>query len=44
MSGYPDQDVGFASSGQFRLITKPFTAEVLTSAVRETLENSVGGR
>ena len=43
MSGYPDQgDVG-ADGSPIRLIPKPFTADVLTSAVRETLEERLGG-
>jgi PAS domain S-box-containing protein len=44
MSGYPDEDGVFSTHSPFRLIAKPFTAEVLTSAVRETLEESVRGR
>ena len=39
MSGYPDQGEVFATSSPFRMIAKPFTAEVLTGAVRETLES-----
>ena len=44
MSGYPDQDDVFSAASPFRLIAKPFTAEVLTSAVRETLDESVRGQ
>lgn len=40
MSGYPDQGDVFATSSPFRMIAKPFTAEVLTGAVRETLARS----
>ena len=40
MSGYPDQGEVFATSSPFRMIAKPFTAEVLTGAVRDTLERA----
>ena len=40
MSGYPDQGEVFAASSPFRMIAKPFTAEVLTGAVRDTLERA----
>jgi len=41
MSGYPDQGDVFAASSPFRMIAKPFTADVLTTAVREALESSI---
>ena len=40
MSGYPDQGEVFATSSPFRMIAKPFTAEVLTGAVRATLDRA----
>jgi nitrogen-specific signal transduction histidine kinase len=43
MSGYPDQDDGEAGGESMRLIPKPFTADVLTSAVREALDGRLGG-
>jgi nitrogen-specific signal transduction histidine kinase/CheY-like chemotaxis protein len=43
MSGYPDQEDVAAGSESMRLIPKPFTADVLTSAVREALEEPLGG-
>ncbi len=43
MSGYPDQNDFFATASEFRIIAKPFTAAVLISAVRDTLERPVGG-
>ena len=43
MSGYPDQGDVFAASSAFRMIAKPFTAEVLTAAIRETLERQTDG-
>jgi signal transduction histidine kinase/ActR/RegA family two-component response regulator len=43
MSGYPDQGDVFAASSPFRIIAKPFTADVLTAAVRDTLERAVSG-
>jgi two-component system cell cycle sensor histidine kinase/response regulator CckA len=42
MSGYPDVGDLVAASGQFRLIAKPFTADVLMSAIREALERAHG--
>jgi two-component system, cell cycle sensor histidine kinase and response regulator CckA len=42
MSGYPDQGDVFAASSPFRMIAKPFTADILTTAVREVLESSLG--
>jgi PAS domain S-box-containing protein len=43
MSGYPDQDDLAGDVASLRLIPKPFTADVLTSAVREVLEERLGG-
>jgi PAS domain S-box-containing protein len=43
MSGYPDQEDVVGSAESTRLIPKPFTADVLTSAVREALEERLGG-
>lgn len=43
MSGYPDQGDMPGPGASMRLIPKPFTADVLTSAVRETLEERLGG-
>ena len=43
MSGYPDQAETTGPAAAMRLIPKPFTADVLTSAVRETLEEQLGG-
>ena len=43
MSGYPDQADMTAPGASMRLIPKPFTADALTSAVRETLEERLGG-
>ena len=42
MSGYPDVGDLVAASGQFGLIAKPFTADVLTSAIRGTIERAHG--
>ena len=38
MSGYPDQGEAIGASSSFRIIAKPFTADVLMTAVRETLD------
>ena len=43
MSGYPDQGQTSGPAAAMRLIAKPFTADVLTSAVRDTLEEPLGG-
>ena len=43
MSGYPDQGDIIAPGSTLRLIPKPFTVDVLTSAVRETLGERLGG-
>ena len=43
MSGYPDQNELFGVGSPLRMIAKPFTADVLTSAVRETLQSQGSG-
>jgi PAS domain S-box-containing protein len=43
MSGYPDQGETVGPAAAMRVIPKPFTADVLTSAVRDTLEEQPGG-
>jgi PAS domain S-box-containing protein len=43
MSGYPDQSEMFGAGSPLRMIAKPFTADVLTSAVRETLQRQGSG-
>ena len=43
MSGYPDQEDVAGPGASLRFIPKPFTAEVLTSAVRDALEERFGG-
>jgi PAS domain S-box-containing protein len=42
MSGYPDLDDVAAGTTQLRIIPKPFTADVLTSAIREMLDQHPG--
>ena len=42
MSGYPDQGEAIGASSSFRIIAKPFTADVLMTAVRETLDGQTG--
>jgi CheY-like chemotaxis protein len=41
MSGYPDPGDLFPA-GAFRMLAKPFTADLLTTAVRETLDGPFG--
>jgi DNA-binding NtrC family response regulator len=42
ISGYPDQDAAVEARRQFRLVPKPFTADALVSAIRETLDAAAG--
>jgi CheY-like chemotaxis protein len=42
ISGYPDQGAALEARCQFRLVPKPFTADALVSAIRETLDAAAG--